>query len=313
MFRLASPNDVVGKGVHRSGWPEVLQTFAKHTSPKGILLDDFVERSFTYRPMAQPYREPWMGIFHHPVDVPIWLHQKNTYDWIFSQKLWQESHPNLVAGIALSEQAANYLSDKLDRPFYALKHPTALNVPQFTLKTFKDNRFKKLVQVGSFLRNTELISQIPLNFLVRAKLGTDLPWVKRYEQQVKRYWQIERTRTETRAGAICHIPRCTNSEYDEVLSSNVVCMEFFAASASNAVVECLVRRTPLIVNRLPSIEEYLGKDYPLYFTDMWDITDCLDLRAVMEAHEYLMTLGTTKYEFSYFASKVAEICKYYTP
>lgn len=34
--------------------------------------------------------------------------------------------------------------------------------------------------------------------------------------------------------------------------------------ASNVVLECISMKTPLIVNRVGDIEEYLGKDYPLY-------------------------------------------------
>jgi hypothetical protein len=38
----------------------------------------------------------------------------------------------------------------------------------------------------------------------------------------------------------------------------------FCASASNVVVECIARSTPIITSRIPPVIEYLGADYPLY-------------------------------------------------
>lgn len=37
--------------------------------------------------------------------------------------------------------------------------------------------------------------------------------------------------------------------------------------ASNVVLECISMKTPLLVNRVGDIEEYLGKDYPLYLDE----------------------------------------------
>ena len=55
----------------------------------------------------------------------------------------------------------------------------------------------------------------------------------------------------------------SDSAYDELLSENVVFLNLIDASAVNTVIECIVRNTPLIINRLPAIVEILGEDYPL--------------------------------------------------
>jgi hypothetical protein len=56
-----------------------------------------------------------------------------------------------------------------------------------------------------------------------------------------------------------------NEHYDRMLSCNIVFLDLYDSSANNTIVECIVRNTPLIVNRHPAVVEYLGKDYPLYF------------------------------------------------
>jgi hypothetical protein len=61
-----------------------------------------------------------------------------------------------------------------------------------------------------------------------------------------------------------------NNHYNLLLSRSVVVNYMFGAAASNVIVESLTRGTPIICNRLPATEEYLGKDYPLFFDDSLD-------------------------------------------
>lgn len=49
------------------------------------------------------------------------------------------------------------------------------------------------------------------------------------------------------------IEHLSDSAYDELLSENVVFLNLIDASAVNTVIECVVRNTPLIINRLPAI------------------------------------------------------------
>jgi hypothetical protein len=85
---------------------------------------------------------------------------------------------------------------------------------------------------------------------------------------------------------LMHLP---NDQYDEVLSCNIAMVQLEAASANNAVVECLARGTPLLVNRLPAVEEYLGSEYPLYYEDLGDAAKkMMDLGRLRGAHEYLV-------------------------
>jgi hypothetical protein len=56
-----------------------------------------------------------------------------------------------------------------------------------------------------------------------------------------------------------------NSTYDKLLSENIVFLHLVDASAVNTLLECIVRNTPIIINRHPAVVELLGNDYPLYY------------------------------------------------
>ena len=82
-------------------------------------------------------------------------------------------------------------------------------------------------------------------------------------------------------------------EYDNLLSENIVFIDLFDAAANNTVLECILRRTPIIINKLPATVYYLGKDYPLFFNHINEVPKLLTTENIVKAHEYLKNLKLT--------------------
>jgi hypothetical protein len=79
-----------------------------------------------------------------------------------------------------------------------------------------------------------------------------------------------------------------NHAYDRLLSENIVFIDLHDTSAYNAVVECIVRNTPILINPLEAVKEYLGEDYPFYFSSLEEAEKKADdLQLVEETHNYL--------------------------
>ncbi len=114
----------VGTGEHRSGWPFALTALHPLVAPDGILLDDFVERTFSYRASPVTYAEPWVGIFHHPPNMPEFSLQRHRPQEMFTTKSWQQSLPTLRMAIALTEYLAEYIRAHLAVPVAVVRHPT---------------------------------------------------------------------------------------------------------------------------------------------------------------------------------------------
>lgn len=56
----------------------------------------------------------------------------------------------------------------------------------------------------------------------------------------------------------------------------------------NTVLECLIRNTPLIVNRHPAIEEVLGAGYPGFYSSKFEAVQLLcDEQQITRIHTYL--------------------------
>ena len=85
----------------------------------------------------------------------------------------------------------------------------------------------------------------------------------------------------------------TFEEYDNLLSENIVFIDLFDAAANNTILECILRRTPIIVNKLPATIYYLGEDYPLFFNNIDDIPNLLNIKNIEKAHIYLDNIKLT--------------------
>jgi hypothetical protein len=100
----------------------------------------------------------------------------------------------------------------------------------------------------------------------------------------------------------------TFREYDELLEKNIVFIELIDASANNTILECIIRNTPVIVNKLEAVVEYLGEDYPLYFEKLEDIPFLLTNEKIIETHKYLYNLNKKEYYIDYFCKKIYNVC-----
>ena len=91
---------------------------------------------------------------------------------------------------------------------------------------------------------------------------------------------------------------------DILLSKNIVFVDLFDASANNAVIECIIRNTPIIINKLDAVVEYLGEDYPLYFNNLYQVNELLDINNIKKAYEYLKNMDKTFLSMDVFINKI---------
>lgn len=259
MFRLSHPaTDAVGAGAHRHGWPAVVAELAKFTAPQGILFDDFIERTFTYPNETTVHTEPWVGIVHHPPRMPPWAPRGGTPQEYTRTERFQRSIPQLQGLLTLSEPMAKWWRQYLSVPVVTLPYPlppttVAWNPPPSDLPA--------IWQFGWYLRNTELINQLP-TAQTRFRSQIENAAGRNYAAAVATYWQANGLR-ESFPG-VQDVPRQTDAQYDQALRTGVLITEYFDVGASTLVLEAIATGTPLICNYHPALAEYLGEDYPLF-------------------------------------------------
>ena len=218
----------------------------------------------------------------------------------------------------LSEYLANEWRKLLPNlKIQVLTHPSETPHTKFDADKFLENENKKIIQIGYWLR--KLMSVLKLNnneILSKALIS---PEISEYMPHISKMWsecakhELNETdylftenynENKNKLYKLCSkydtevIPRQTDGQYDELLSKNIVFLDFYDISASNLVIECILRNTPILVKKHPATIEYLGNDYPFYFETLEEANDkANNLELILFTHEY-MKRNINKYNFN---------------
>jgi hypothetical protein len=187
-----------------------------------------------------------------------------------------------------------------------IKHPVDKeNIIMFDYDKYIQNSNKKIIQIGQQLRKVTSIYRINTGHEKLWLTGTKnfLRCKNLYTQEIK-YLNL----TPNTLSQNVLMKYCDEGEYDELLSKNIVFVDLFDASANNTVLECIIRNTPLIINKLPAVIEYLGEDYPLYFKDLEEVEQIINNKdLILSGHKYLANINKEELSMDYFIKKLISV------
>lgn len=314
---------------HRSGWNFAIHALSSLHNPQGVLFDGCLEHQFLFQHLRSghrpyrilekmrtdgvyqclatseekritPYLEPWVGFLHNPPAMPVWFNYHNSPQALFRKQIWQDSLSQCVGLFALSEYHAQWLRAQTHKPVSVLIHPTEIPECQFDFDRFLQNPAKKIVQIGWWLRKLNSLAQLPIarsNPLGYEKIrlgflfdSAEAQLLSLMRLEAKLYKIEVEQEYVANTKVIQHLP---NHEYDDLLSANIAFVDLYDSSANNAIIECIARATPLLINPLPAVKEYLGEDYPMYFETLREAAaKALDPTLILDTHEYLKSCET---------------------
>ena len=262
---------------HRSGWGYCMSCLAPAHSKSGIYFDDFLEKTFGWDIKNYyyedennvPYKKESIGVIHNPPNVPDWFDLCNSPQAIIERDVFRESLKTCKALVSLSDYVAKFLKTKVDVPVVSVKHPTEIPDKKWSMDNFLSQKNKEVVQLGYWLRIMRSIYDLKCDYRYKKiwlagdiKNANDIFYNKEFKFGSKQHYLEE----YKLSGVL--VDRLSNEEYDDLFSRCICLVGLYDTSANNAVVECIARNTPILINRLPASEEYLGKDYPFFFNDI---------------------------------------------
>jgi hypothetical protein len=305
---------------HRGGWGSIIKRMKdcsffsedqNESQQSKFHFFDMIESEFLWK-KDYVCETKWAGIIHCTPNCPPYLDVINIEN-LFNNPNFIKSLENCVFIISLSKTLTNYLIKKIKCelnmiiPVYTLYHPViSENIPMFNMNTFIYNENKILIQIGQQLR--KMTSIYLLNTLHCNKLW--LTGTKNFErinsllESEIQYLNIDKSKMNKNISM--HYTE-TYEEYDELLTKNLVFVDLFDASANNTILECIVRNTPIIVNKIDGVVEYLGDNYPLYFNTLDDVPGLIDTIKIQEAHIYLKKMDKSKFKIDYFVNKIFDL------
>jgi len=301
-IELTQYNQDVYEGFHRAGWAYIMKYLKSLQSSSGVILDTFADRTFLWgkwiliRKGIIPYTSLWTGIFHHCPNNDC---ENNAWE-IVRSKEFRQSLPTCVGIICLSEYLSNWYRDRITELGYNIPVTTIYHPTIFVDRLWSVPEKITLVNVGAWYRNTFTLYRLSLPDVTKKALKgvsmddyypTNMEEIpnNKWGKSLRKYFPNAKMNDEIKrmiesVEIIEHLP---DEEYDSLLSKVVVFLDLYDASAVNTIIECIVRNTPVLVNRLPAIEEYLGPDYPLFYNSYSEIPSLLTLDRIFLAHQFL--------------------------
>jgi len=304
---------------HRGGWKSILDKLIKNNFyDENSKFDffDIIENSFLWNTEKVKCENNWAGIIHCTFITPEYLDIININN-LFKYNTFMESLRSCKFILTLSNYISNFLKIKfkelkLNIPILTLKHPVEINnIPLFNFDDFKINKNKKLIQIGQQLRKITSIYKV--NSLYYEKMwltGTkNLNHSNVILDREINFFNLDKEKLDKNVQMYY---TSSFEEYDDLLSKNIVFIDLFDAAANNTVLECIVRNTPILVNKIEPVIEYLGEDYPLYFNNLDDIPLLLnDQNKILKAHEYLCNMKKDDLSIDYFINNLIYFCDKY--
>lgn len=239
---------------HHSGWGYVIDNLHDQLHNEyGTKFIDSLDDYFNNE-VSDIINEPWIGVLHMPIALPEHVKQEypliNSVSDFIKSYLWHMNKSTCRGLITLSIENKTYLENTINKKFQILNcvHPIKPSNIVFNIEKYFQDR--KLASVGHWLRNFDTFFNIG------------------YKHKKVLLKPFEDMHSKNPPSDVKVIDRMSNHDYDNLLASSVVFLNLYGASANNTIIECIVRNTPIVVNRLPAIEEYLGHDYPLFYDNI---------------------------------------------
>lgn len=247
---------------HRGGWKYIMEVLrSAFHNPQGVLFLSSIEDAMI---AGKPVEEPWVGFAHQ---VPR-HHYKRYLDLerLLEDPVWLKSLPFCKGIFTLSNYVKDYLDLRnLDIPINRIPYAIDQRFKDFDFTTFL-NGPKKLLFIGEYLRNFQAFYDLPANDYQKILLANK--GSKKADLIVNPSVKV--------------LERLTDQEYDQMLSESLVFLNLFDAPSNTTVVECLGRNTPILINKLPGVVDYLGDDYPFYYSSLAEASEKLADNSLIE-------------------------------
>jgi hypothetical protein len=308
---------------HRGGWKTIIQygidnnifDQVKDITETDTLLIDCMESFFLFQgkqnidKINNRKKNSWYGIIHFTDDLPEFLDNISLKNVIINLKEKSHTLDNCKGIIVLSKYGKISLQKyNLGIPIYNLKHPAPKINKTFDVDIFLNNKKHIVIQLGQQYRICSTIYRLQTN---KKKLWLpgqkDLNVLKSALMKEQRY-----IKHKINIHGVMVKYTSTFTEYDNLLLNNIIIIPLWNASANNSVLECIAMNIPVFVTRLPATEEYLGKNYPMFFTLITELeyiinNDYLLHELYKKTYNYMKNMNKNNIQLEYFYSELLKI------
>jgi predicted GH43/DUF377 family glycosyl hydrolase len=271
---------------HNGGWSYALETLNKVSRFTGVRLECFLDKNFCWINSNQEViQEDWVGILHNPIEAPQWYLNQVRNKQILKSTSFIKSLENCKGLYVFSDYEKKILFEHINKfeqdiKIDVLRHPVSKSKTNWSIENF--NSDKKIIHIGWWLRDIQSFYRLETNIRkIRIKLNDSI------ERKINKIFKLN-------SDSVIEIDNLDENEYEEILCNSVVFINLIDSVVNNTVLECIERNTPILINRNSSVEEYIGKDYPLFYEDISEIKSLMTESKLIEANLHLKKINLSR-------------------
>ena len=320
-------------GIHLFGWKNVINNFVswfKDTKEKKykhkIFFDEWIEKLLVWgnKKINVKYLNE---ITHNNYNLITFIHNPPFLLWndpkekekistemivtdnsqfnenIFNKLQFHDLTNHVTFLYTLSIDHKKYLLNAYpdySNKIFSVHHPINIDASDdecFDLNAFLDN--KKIYNIGWWLRNFKtFIDFLPPTDFKKIIIVKD-DFIKPFNRIIANNNDLSSVEV---------VEQLDDEEYSNIFKKSCIFADIIDCIANNTVLECIKFNTPIILRRSKSAEEYLGPDYPLFFSNINELkalheeTFLIDL--IIRAHQYLKKMNKSFLSLESFNRKI---------
>jgi hypothetical protein len=239
---------------HRGGWRLVVDLIREQLHiDDGILFISAVDEFIVSREVV---REPWVGFIH---GVPNSNYKFPDLERLLQMDTWKANIRHCLGIWVLSDYIKEFLDKKnLPCPINRIYYPVEIPEQLFSFQDFLHSEPRKILFVGEYLRNYE-------SFYDLSTPGYEKILLRCFPKDKKQKGLIS-------TDSVKVIDRISDEAYDSLMANSIIFLNLLDSPANTTISEAIVRTTPVLVNNVGSVKEYLGESYPYYYNDLDEAT-----------------------------------------
>ena len=111
--------------------------------------------------------------------------------------------------------------------------------------------------------------------------------------------------SELEKKSVIEVSQISDENYNKIFENSIIFLNLYSSTCNNVIIECIKANCPLLINRLEPIEDYLGKDYPFFYSNLEDAKNKLnDLKLIKKTNRYLIDLDKSRFETEHFINSI---------
>ncbi len=236
----------------------------------------------------------WVGIPQHGPSTPDWMaavpsQRQLTAALQFKTPSWPARRPSCRGLLALSDYQATRLKALSGARVISVHPPLPAGRPEWSWAEFSKKR--RIIQPDEYLERVFGIHMLEAE-------GVEKIWWRSLVLAPDDLVEAERADLMGDYRLLSHMldtvvcePAPLGLLRNNTLSSSIFFTHLYEANAPGILLECIASSTPILINALPAVREFLGDAYPMYYFSYLDAAEkATDEGLIRSTHEYLKAL-----------------------